>query len=224
IGTVAAAEANGTIVQAYDADLNAFNVTSLSPATGYFFNVLVKDAAGNKAVYTELNATTTADTVAPVPGNTGTITTSGVSFNSVTLNWAKATDDVTAQTALQYEVRQSASNNIGTVAAAEANGTVVQPYTADLGAKAVTGLAPNTNYYFNVLVKDAAGNKAVYTEVNATTTADTVAPVPGNTGTITMSGVSFNSLTLNWTKATDEVTAQPALQYEVRQSMANNLG
>ena len=38
---------------------------------------------------------------------------------SLTLNWTKATDDVSAQSALQYEVRRSAANNLDTVANAE---------------------------------------------------------------------------------------------------------
>ena len=45
-----------------------------------------------------------------------------------------------AQAALQYEVRQSTSNNVDTLANAEANGTIIQAYTADIATKAVTGV------------------------------------------------------------------------------------
>src|SRR6185503_5815652 len=169
LDTVANAEANGTVVLGYTADIATANVTGLDPATGYYFNLIVKDAAGNKAVYVTKNETTLADTTAPVAGNAGAITTANVSTMSLTLNWTKATDDVTAQSALQYEVRRSATNNLDTVANVEANGTVVLAYTADIATANATGLDPATGYYFNVIVKDAAGNKAVYATKNETT-------------------------------------------------------
>src|SRR6185436_5649841 len=209
---------------AYTADIATANLTGLDPATGYYFNVIVKDAAGNKAVYVTRNETTLADTTAPAPGNAGAITTANVAVTSLTLNWTKATDDASAQSALQYEVRRSSSNNMGTVASAEANGTVVLGYTADIATANVTGLTPATGYYFNLIVKDAVGNKAVYVTKNETTLADTTAPVPGNAGAITTASVATTSLTLNWTKATDDASAQSALQYEVRRSSSNNIG
>src|SRR6185503_10944552 len=223
LDTVANVEANGTVVLAYTADIATANVTGLNPATGYYFNVIVKDAAGNKAIYVTKNETTLADTTAPVAGNAGALTTANVSTMSLTLNWTKATDDTAAQANLQYEVRRSSANNLDTVANAEANGTVVLGYTADIATANVTGLDPATGYFFNVIVKDAAGNKAIYITKNETTLADTTAPVAGNAGVITTANVSTMSLTLNWTKATDDVSAQSALQYEVRRSSANNL-
>src|SRR5947207_2318969 len=98
--------------------------TGITTNTGYYFNVIVKDASVNKLIYPEVRATPFPYTTLFRSGNTGTITTSGVSFNGLTLNWAKATDDVTVPSSLQYEVRQSTSNNIGTVAAAVASGKV----------------------------------------------------------------------------------------------------
>src|SRR4029077_19059634 len=140
---------------------------------------------------------------------------------SLTLNSTKATDDVTAQSNLQYEVRRSSTNNLDTVANAEANGTVVLSYTTDIVTANVTGLAPATGYYFNVIVKDAAGNKAVYTTKNETMLADTTVPAPGNAGAITTANVATMSLTLNWTKATDYGSAPFSLQHEAPQACTN---
>jgi len=81
---------------------------------------------------------------------------------SVTLNWAKATDDVSIQPSLQYEVRQSVSPNINSIVDAETNGDIVQPYTADIQTATIGGLNPFTSYFFTVVVKDEAGNKAAY--------------------------------------------------------------
>ncbi|MGN7477447.1 cadherin-like beta sandwich domain-containing protein [Solibacillus silvestris] len=104
------------------------------------------------------------DMMPPLPGNNGLIISSDVTPIKVNLVWAKATDNATQQGDLEYEVYQSSSDNIDTVNNIEANGTALgQGFMKDLNTFAVTGLTPNTTYYFNVLVKDAAGNKSVYT-------------------------------------------------------------
>jgi len=113
------------------------------------------------------------DTTAPTPGNSGTLTFTNVTDTSIRVNWSKATDDSTVQTSLQYEVRRSLSNNIASVANAEANGTIALAYTTDIATANITGLTPATTYYFNVIVKDAQSNKAVYTMNNQITTAPT---------------------------------------------------
>ena len=48
-------------------------------------------------------------------------------------------------------------------------------------------------------------------------------PAPGNSGIITVTGVTMRGLTLNWTKATDAVTAGANLKYYVYQSTGNNV-
>lgn len=110
------------------------------------------------------------DTTPPVPGNSGTITTASVAGTSLILNWTEATDDVSDQADIQYEVRKSSSNNIDSVANIEANGTIIRSYTADISSFNVTGLSPETQYYFNVIAKDEAGNKVAYTMKSETTT------------------------------------------------------
>lgn len=115
------------------------------------------------------------DTTAPTPGASGVITFTGVNDTGMEVDWTPATDDTTAQASLQYELRRSLSNNINSVANAEANGTIAQAYTANIGGAIIHGLSPSTTYYFNVIVKDTNGNKAVYTTNNQITTAP-----PGN--------------------------------------------
>ena len=139
------------------------------------------------------------DTTAPTPGNSGTITTSSVTTTSMSLAWTKATDDVSAQGTLQYEVRRSTSNNIDSVANAEANGTIVCAYATDVSTCNATGLSASTTYYFNVIVKDEVGNKAVYTtKSQATADPDITAPVISSISTT----ASYTTATTTWT--TDE--------------------
>ncbi|MFE8698142.1 DUF4073 domain-containing protein [Cytobacillus sp. FJAT-53684] len=122
-----------------------------------------------------------ADSTAPTVGNTGTITTNNVTASEVTLDWTEATDNVTSQEDLEYRVYQSSSNNIDTVSDIEANGTPLgNGFTKDISSFGLTELDADTTYYFNVIVKDAAGNKSAYKmqQVN------TVNVVPGVTVTI----------------------------------------
>jgi hypothetical protein len=223
IDSVLRAEAYGSIVQAYSPNISSAVMTGLTPDTTYYFNVIVKDAAGNRTAYVPRSVTTTpfVDTAVPVPGNGGAIT-SVLGQNQTTLSWIRATDNASSQAQLLYEVRQSLANNIDTVARAEANGSVVQGYTPDSGSAVVTGLAVGTTYYFNVLVKDAAGNKSLYQTASVTIAPDRTPPVPGNFGRMTSSATS-SSVTISWTKATDTVSSQSALQYEVRLSTSNNI-
>ena len=153
------------------------------------------------------------------------LTVSGVGPTSLTLTWSKGTDVVSAQATLQYEVRRSVLNNINTVANAEVNGTIVQNYTRDFNTLTVTGLNQSTTYFFNVIVRDEVGLRAAYVMRSQATTAspDTVPPAPGASGLITRSNIAAGSLTLTWAKATDNITAQNVLQYEVRLSTTNNI-
>jgi uncharacterized protein DUF1554/chitobiase/beta-hexosaminidase-like protein len=111
---------------------------------------------------------TITDNTSPMPGNSGTIATSSVTSTSLTLDWTKAADDYTAETALTYRVFHSTTDNINTVADAEANGTETGSESADIDTKDVSGLTASTTYYFAVVVKDEALNKSIYTLTYAT--------------------------------------------------------
>lgn len=122
------------------------------------------------------------DLTAPTVSS-GTINASNVTTQSVTLNWTKATDDPSLSSSLEYQVYRSDSGNIDTVSNIEANGKTVGSYTADIGTFNVTGLAPGTTHYFNVIVKDTAGNKSAYTMQAVTTKSVYTVTYDGNGAT-----------------------------------------
>lgn len=113
----------------------------------------------------------------------GAIATSNITTSEVQLGWAKASDDITTQGDLEYRVYQSSSNNIGTVSTIESNGTPLGGYTKDITSFNVAGLAANTTYYFNVIVKDTDGNKSAYMMQQVTTLALNKPPTSSN-GTV----------------------------------------
>ncbi|MDT8447949.1 MAG: hypothetical protein RRB13_13740 [bacterium] len=101
----------------------------------------------------------------------GTITTSSVTGNKATISWTKATDADTATTELTYQAYYSTADNLNTLDDVTTNGTSVADATADIDTLTATGLSKATAYYFNVIVADPSGSRALYVPATATTSA-----------------------------------------------------
>jgi hypothetical protein len=146
--------------------------TGLSASTTYYYKVDTRDNSyhtdsaqvGNVHTFQTAFGTTSSavDVTSPTVG-TPTLSTASITSSGLTLNWTAATDNITSQANLQYLAYYSLSNNLSSVANIEANGTPVGSYTSNIITKNVTGLLSGTTYYFNVIVKDEANNKATYT-------------------------------------------------------------
>ena len=190
-------------------------VAGKAPGTTYHFNIVVRDPSGNKSIYVPARHTTAPDTTAPVPGNGGVLTISNVSATSLKMDWAAASDNVSPPTAIQYEIRRSTSNNMATADGAQANGVIAREFASSIGTATLTGLSPLQTYHFTIIARDQAGNKSVYTARSATTTADVTPPVPGNSGTITLTALSAGRVTMNWAAASDDASSQASLCYEI---------
>jgi hypothetical protein len=129
-------------------DMATYTVSSLLPGTTYYFIVVVEDEAGNKAAYAEISETTAPDTTPPTPGGSGTITTANVEETSLDLNWAKATDDVSAMADLKYFVYQN-SNAFTMSGGLPTDGTLLNSGgSLDIATYTVSSLSPGTTYYF----------------------------------------------------------------------------
>ncbi|MCL2066789.1 MAG: Ig-like domain-containing protein [Treponema sp.] len=138
--------------------------------------------------------TATPDTGAPVPGGSGAITTASVTQNSLTLNWAKATDDVSATSALRYFVYQKDSA-FTMSAGLPTDGTLLNTGGAlDIATFNVSSLLQGTTYFFIVVVEDEAGNRAAYTAVSEITAAALTYEISASTLT------SFGSLATPYTQ------------------------
>lgn len=159
------AKSGGDLLQDWTANITTRAVTGLTASTTYHFAVLVRDAAGNKAFYTPASqATTAADVTPPTTGTA--ISFASVSDTTLSVNWGAATDGVTAQVNLQYRlVKATTSAAIDSIAEVDAisGGDLLQDYTANDITQNISSLSPSTNYFFAVVVRDLAGNKALYT-------------------------------------------------------------
>jgi hypothetical protein len=126
------------------------------------------------------------------PPAAGGASVSAVSANAISLGWTPASDASTPQASIQYCVVRSASNNIGTVQLALANGISVMPWGSATSCTA-SGLSSSTPYYFAVLARDSALNACAYTTVSGTTSAGS-----GGLGiVITVSSPTSEPITFN---------------------------
>lgn len=130
-------------------------------------NFLILDAS--ESSYSSDLVITAVDTEPPTVGDGGTISAVGLTSNSVTLNWSIGIDNVTSAENLEYKLVSSSINNIDTVDDAEQNGSIMQDWMKNTTSGSALGLSPDTSYYFNVIIKDEAGNKSVYTPLLQTT-------------------------------------------------------
>jgi hypothetical protein len=182
--------------------------TGLVPNGDYFVVVRAENLAGAEDDNTvEESAKTVADTTAPTFAGVKTATAAG--GGSVELSWDPATDDLTPAGAMLYQAFVGfTAGGVSFVSPA----AISQPGASSV---VVTGLPdPETDYFFVVRARDAAGNTDDNTvEVSGKTGADTVPPVFG--GCILATTVSASSVDVVWTSAMDDSTTPSLIKYNV---------
>ena len=147
------------VIDSIPAPATGYDDTTAAMGQTYYYRV----KATNDIGASDPSGSANGKVEAPVPGGAGVLTFSDATSSSIRVSWQKATDNVSAQAALQYKVVRSLSDNVQTVGGAEGNGTVVQDWTADIATVNATGLSAGTTYWFNVLARDTAGNISAYT-------------------------------------------------------------
>lgn len=185
---------------------NAFVATGLTPATDYYFVVRARDTAGNVDGNTkEVKAAPDKDTTPPVFGGATTAVSQGPT--SILISWSAASDDSTAAGEITYEVYVGGKSGLEDFSSPLVTG----PGDTSL---LVTGLSPNTPYYFVVRARDKYGNiETNVIEVTTSTDKDTVGPVfAGASG---VSGATATTLTVNWLPASDNVTPPANIVYSI---------
>jgi formylglycine-generating enzyme required for sulfatase activity len=171
----------------------SFTDTGLMGSTRYCYQVSAYDAAGNESGKSGSVCATTnpvADTIKPtIPSN---LTTTVVSATQIDLTWTASTD------------------NIGVVGYKLVKADPFNQYILDVPSTSVsysdTGLNSSTQYCYQMLALDAAGNTSGWGELVCATTkpvTDTTNPtIPEN---LTATASSATQINLTWTAATDNI-------------------
>jgi chitinase len=175
----------GVAKAAVAAGTTSYAVTGLTASTAYSFYIAATNAKGTTDSNT-LSVTTSAPTsCASAPGSL-TLSASGTTSTGTTLSWTVPSEGTNC-TLSGYEVYQG-----GVAKAAVAAGTTTY---------AVTGLTASTTYSFNIAATNSDGVTDSNT-LSVTTLAPTCATVPGAPTSLTASGTTNSSTTLNWTAST----------------------
>jgi hypothetical protein len=193
--TGAAAEASGVEAVTSSGLQNSQPVGGLIEGETYAFHLLHQDASGNtSAVLTNTALIPNDDDIAPalryleasVLGTTATLTLSTDEANGV-LYWVLSDD---AQTPDSGQLVAGLGSDGATPIASGS-----QPVTQTDGQPAITvsGLTPDSTYYFHVMHRDAVGNDSATDSVTFLVT-DAQAPVLSGVG-VALSGTTA---TLNW--------------------------
>ncbi len=194
----------------YTTQNTSYDVTGLTSNTTFYFVVRAKDSAGNTDANTkEKSAVTNAGAIDSTPPTFGGVSTATAnSTTSVTLSWTPATDPSTPITYLIYQASTSGGENYSSPS-----------FTTQNASFQVTGLTPNTTYYFVVRAKDAADN----TDANAVERpVSTEITPPTFNGLVSAVAIDTNTITLTWSAATDPSLPITYLIYQATTSGTEN--
>jgi photosystem II stability/assembly factor-like uncharacterized protein len=130
-----------------------------------------------KTGYMASAITSSVYTIDKAPTTPGSFSATSVSSSEIDLSWSASVDDITAQSAIVYEICQ------GNVSASCTTFIPVYVTTAGVVSYRITNLLAASNYYFVIRAKDQTGNiSAVSSEISAATgTASLWAVQPGAT-------------------------------------------
>ncbi|MBO9610465.1 MAG: fibronectin type III domain-containing protein, partial [Paenibacillaceae bacterium] len=151
------------------------------------------------------------------------LTTTAVGSIAATLQWTAPGDSGTAGTAASYEVRYSTSNITADNFSAA---TLVANAPAPLGAgtkqtMTISGLTPETTYYFALKTKDGAGNISALSNVLSRTMNAVDNTAPGAVTNLAAAYVSGNAVRLTWTSPGDDGATGTATSYALRYSTSD---
>ena len=158
-------------------NITSFVDTGLSNNTEYFYRVRAHNGAGDSDYSNEANVITQPNPPAAPSG----LTAIAASVNQINLAW---TDNATSESGFKIERKIGASGTYAEVATTAANATAFSD----------SGIADNTEYYYQVRAYNMDGASAYSNEANAITP---LAP-PNAPSNLTATAVSASQINLAW--------------------------
>lgn len=152
------------------------------------------------------------------------LTTSGVQAGGVTsttvmVNWTSPGDDGNIGTATQYDLRYYTATitDANWASATRVTGVQTPKAAGTRDSFLVTGLTPNTTYYFALKSSDDAGNVSPLSNVVTHTTSQEQTAPAAVTG-MYVNNVTSTSIRLIWAAPGDDSITGTATQYDIRYS------
>ncbi len=197
-----------------------FEVAGLTPDTLYYFAVRSSDGAGQISDLSNVASGSTEPEDLTPPAAVTDLSVSDVDSRKLLLNWtATGDDDMTGQAA-SYEVRASANPiteaNFESAALVDQNLVPQAPGVPE--ALWVTGLDPNSTYYFALKVLDEIPNASDLSNVVAATTLPPDVTAPAAVSDLASPSAGMITIDLTWTAPGDDSGIGQAAEYDVRYS------
>jgi len=199
----------------------SITVSGLTAKTTYYFAIKTSDEVPNTSNLSNFAIATPGSDDTTAPGSINDLTASNPTSGSIYLSWTAPGDDVDTGTAASYDIRYSTSSIsvANWSSATRVTGEPTPKAAGTLQSITVTGLAPETTYYFAIRTLDEVPNTSELSNVEVETTiasADTTAP--GAINDLTASNPTSGSIYLSWTAPGDDVDTGTAASYDIRYS------
>jgi len=186
--------------------LTSYTATYLAPNSRYSISVFALDPQGNASQ--DSNVVTTQTAADETPPTTPALSAMAISPSQVLLTWSRSTDNLPLN-CCTYAIF---NNDARVTQFINWNGE-----SATMVSATVRRLTPGTQYTFKVITSDFYQNAATSNPVTVTTetSTDSVAPEPPTDLHIVVEDNGGGELWLGWTQTTDNVDAQPFIEYEI---------
>ena len=182
---------NFSVVATPPADSQSFSDTGLTPATTYYYRVASSSNTDGQSAYSNVASATTDAAPPTPPAAPSNLNGSATSSTSVNLFWTDKSDNESS-----FDIYQAASPG--------GSSTLAQTVSANVTSAAIDGLSPATTYEFKVTAVNSAG-PSVDSNILEITTPVAIDP-PNAPSALKVGSATSSSLTLNWTKNSDNET------------------
>lgn len=213
-GTLSSTPANGAVVSA-----GVMTYSAMQYSAGESIKICFSSMGVTSALSSAITVSVPTDTTAPAA--ISDLVASGATNSSIDLTWSATGDDGSVGTATSYDVRYSTSIiNAGNWSSATQATGEPTPQTAGTSQNmSISGLSPNTTYYFAIKVLDEASNSSdISNVVSLATTATPDTTSPASVSDLTVSNPTQGSLTVSWTSPGDDANSGTATSYDLRYS------
>ena len=207
-----------------DTGYYSYTFTGLKAETNYLVRVVGYDEAGNNVQYPAQNAafrikTGNPDKVKPTASDTA-FKDIHITPTTIHVEWEPATDNVTKSSDIVYKIYIKQSDG------STSNMNLVKQGKM-LFAHTFTGLKKSTEYYVQVCAVDESGNVLQYPAQNAVYRITTAAVEDTKAPTVTsrafkVTNVLDDQFTIQWEKASDNVTPANKIRYKVNLTEYSN--
>ena len=134
--------------------------TSVSPSTGYTYEVRAFDAAGNDSTFSNTASATTPAASTTPPTQPGTLTATAASSGEIDLSWGASTDPIGVSGYNIDRCSGSSCTTFAQIAATSGTGTTYKD----------TAVSASTSYTYEVSAFDADGNVSTFSNTASATT------------------------------------------------------